>query len=141
MFKFRLEPALRYRASIVQKNQRELAVVNTKFQQEKDKLVDLKNKRKSISEKYSDELGNLTSEEMVFYDNYFSRASAEIDNQIQVIAEVQIKLDEKRHILNESIKQKKIIETVKNKAYENYLKIEKKKEEALLDEISSVEHL
>ena len=139
MFKFRLEPALRYRSSIVQKNQRELAVVNTKFQQEKDKLVDLKNKRKSISEKYSDELGNLTSEEMVFYDNYFSRASAEIDNQIQVIAEVQIKLDEKRHILNESIKQKKIIETVKNKAYENYLKLEKKKEEALLNEIASVE--
>jgi|TARA_B100000315_G_C14579177_1_gene589551 flagellar FliJ protein len=137
MFKFRLEPALRYRTSIVEKNQRELALVNNLFQQENDKLETLSNRKKNISEKYSDGLENLRLEEIIFYDNFFGGNFAEIKKQIQVVAEAQEKLDEKRAILNESIKQKRIIETVKKKAFEEYKQVERKKEEALLNEVAS----
>ncbi|HJP19333.1 MAG TPA: hypothetical protein QF468_11855 [Nitrospinota bacterium] len=78
MFKFRLEPALRYRSSIVEKNQRELAVVNNLSQQENDKLEALSNRNKNNSEKYSQGWENLTLEEMVFYDNFFSGNLVEI---------------------------------------------------------------
>ncbi len=137
MFKFRLEPALKYRSSIVKKNQRELAVVNNLSQQENDKLEALSNRKKNNSEKYSQGLENLTLEEMIFYDNYFSGNFAEIRKQRQVVAEAQEKVDKKRAILNESIKQKRIIETVKKKVFEEYKQAERKKEEALLNEVAS----
>ena len=137
MFKFRLEPALRYRSSIVEKNQRELAVVNNLSQQENDKLEALSNRNKNNSEKYSQGSENLTLEEMIFYDNFFSGNLVEIKKQRQVLAEAQKEVEKKRAILNESIKQKRIIETVKKKAYEEYKQLERKKEEALLNEVAS----
>ncbi len=137
MFKFRLVPALRYRSSIVEKNQRELAVVNNLSQQENDKLEALSNRKKNNSEKYSQGLENLTLEEIIFYDNFFSGNFVEIKKQRNVVAEAQKKVDEKRAILNESIKQKRIIETVKKKAFEEYKQVERKKEEALLNEVAS----
>lgn len=138
MFNFRLEPALRYRSSVVEKNQRELAVVNNLFQNKNDELEALLDRKKNNSEKRSQGLKNLTLEEMIFYDNFFGGNFAETVKQRQVVAEAQKKVDEKRDVLNESIKQKRIIETVKKKAFEEYKQVERKKEEALLNEVASI---
>lgn len=138
MFKFRLEPALRYRSSVVEKNQRELAVVNNMFQKENDELEFLLKRKKNNSEKHSQGLENLTLEEMIFYDSFFDGNFVATEKQRQVVGAGQKKVDEKRNVLNESIKQKKIIETVKKKAFREYLQVERKKEEALLNEITSI---
>lgn len=136
MFKFRLEPVLKFRARIVEKFQRELAEVNNAFYQEKDKLEAFKSKRIDSSKECCDSVVKLSITEMMFYDNYFNGMVIEIENQTMVVSESQKKVNEKRKFLIESIKQKKIIETVKERALEKYLQNEKKKEIALLDEVA-----
>lgn len=136
MFKFRLEPVLKFRARIVEKFQRELAEVNNTFYQEKDKLEVFKSKRIDSSKECCDSVGRLSVEEMLLYDNYFIGMVIDIENQTMVANEAQKKILEKRKFLIESIKQKKIIETVKERALKKYLQNEKKKETALLDEIA-----
>ena len=138
MFKFRLEPVLKYRSRIVEKFQRELAVVNNVLQKESDKLEILRSNQKSNSEEYCNQLRKLTLEDMVLYDKYFNGIVVEIEKQKQVIDEIQKKVDEKRATLIESVKQKKIIETVKKRDLMEYSKIEKKKEDAFLDEVSVI---
>ncbi len=136
MFKFSLEPVLRYRSSIVEKSQRDLAVVNNLLQQNIADLGKLMDTRKDNSIEYGTNLPELSLEEMIIFDNYFNGNFVDTVKQKQVAANAQKKVDEKRAILVEAIKQKKIIEAARKKALVEYKKIEKKKEEAFLDEVA-----
>lgn len=136
MFKFRLEPVLRYRSSIVEGYQRELAVVNNMLQQEIEKIDSLTANRKNNSEEYRNVLNELTLEEMLLYDNYFDGMHREINKQKRVVADDQKKVDEKRAVLIEAVKQKRIIETVRKRALTEYMRLENKKEEAVLNEVA-----
>ncbi len=135
MFKFRLEPVLKYRGRIVEKYQRELAGANNTLQQENDKLEAFRSTRKNYSEKYGYSLDKLTIEEMFLYANYFDRMIIEIEKQIQVAGKAHKKVDKKRVLLLESVKKKKIIEAVRKRALNEYKQKEKKKEMAFLDEV------
>lgn len=136
MFRFRLEPVLRYRSSVAESHQRELAVVDNMLQKENEKFETLMANRKNCSEKYGNVFDKLTLEEMIFYDNYFNGVHHEINKQKGVLVDARKKVDEKRAVLIEAVKQKRIIETVKKRALVEYIQLEKKKEEAVLNDVA-----
>jgi len=138
MFKFKLQPVLRYRKRIEEKFQIELGKIKIRYKEEKKKLYLLmQNKDECEREICSKYRKGIKLSDIILYFNFINKVKMDIDKQESVLKELKMKIEEKRKELLKASKERKIIEKLREKKEREYLEDLNRKERIFLDEIST----
>lgn len=114
----------------------ELAKAVRLLEEEKKKLKDLKDeKNKCMSEMGSKTFNGITVEKMRTYNAYISFLKEKIKKQTEKVKLAQEIVDKYREELIQFAKERKMLETLKEKQYQNYLKEQQRIEQRRIDEV------
>ncbi len=137
-FKFSMESLLNLKLSLENKKKEELGHAITLLKLEKDKLFQLENKRNDVIDLYKkgskDKIFVL---ELKNYNNYLLFIKKTIEEQLLIIKKAEINVEQKREEFINATKERKILDKLKEKHYENYLYEVKQEEQKIVDEIVS----
>ncbi|MBL0716728.1 MAG: flagellar export protein FliJ [Desulfosarcina sp.] len=137
MYKFSLEALLSHRKAIEESFQKELADLQRLLQEEMNRKINFEKKQ----EKVMTELKHKTSRQItvgdnLIYHNFIQRLAGNIDQQEQRVFAVKKKIENKRMVLLEAVKNKKALEKLKEKGLEAFIRKLARKEELLINEVA-----
>ena len=136
MFKYKLEPILSLKEKMEDNKKRELGLANQSYERakaEKAKLVETRNKAYEEAKIQNNNKVNI--EHLKQLNKYLNYMKHEIHLKEQEVIKAAIKVDEKRSELIEAVKERKILENLKELKLEEYKEEESKKENNIIDEI------
>lgn len=134
---FKLEQVLSYRGEIEKLCKQEFASAKQGFDQAHDELVRDEDKVNSLTQEFCNRQQELDCiDEMRMYSDFFARKREEIKNQKSRVEELDRVMNERREDLLEATKDKKVLESLKQKKTEEFRQEMKQKENDFLDEIS-----
>ncbi|MEI6127187.1 MAG: flagellar export protein FliJ [Pseudomonadota bacterium] len=138
MFQFKFKSVLTYRQQIEDVCQQEFAQSKNLWQKEKDKLEHyFALWKKCLDEWRVRQVDGVIILELELYQRYMLRLREEIRRQAEIVKECVRILDEKRAILLNAQKDKKMMEKLKEYHHEEYKAAELKKETKFLDEVAT----
>ncbi|HPV49385.1 MAG TPA: flagellar export protein FliJ [Smithellaceae bacterium] len=137
MFKFKLQSVLDYRLNIEEKILNEFSELKRELDRQKAMLEELKSERESMVAG----LRNMQSQTIKAHDIssilvYVDRLRESEKQQKQVIQQIMEAVDKKRQELVEAVKNRKIMENLKDKQKEEYIKDVNDTEQKDSDEMS-----
>jgi len=137
MFKFKLQSVLDYRLNIEEKILNEFSELKRELDRQKAMLEELKSERESMVAG----LRNMQSQTIKAHDIssilvYVDRLRESEKQQKQVIQQIMEAVDQKRKDLVEAVKNRKIMENLKDKQKEEYIKDVNDTEQKDSDEMS-----
>jgi flagellar FliJ protein len=139
MYKFPLGAVLKHRKFLEDNLQKELGVLKRLLVDDKKKLSDIKNaKRKYSKELQFKQQKSITVSDNLLYIRFIDRLSKRLDMQNDRVFQSEQNVDEKRKELLEALKNKKVLERLKEKGIETYKQNGLKKERIFLNEMASV---
>ncbi len=136
MFKYKLEPILALKEKLEESKKRELGLAHQcheKAKAEKEVLVKQREMAFREAEIQSNEKVNVRQlRQLNYYSNYIDKAIHSKNEEINLAAR---KVEQRRDELIEAVKERKILENLKEIHLEDYKEEEKKKENNIVDEI------
>ena len=139
MFRFRLESVLNYRRTIEENLLKELSELRRQLSLEEDRLkMMIFEKDRHITELGSLQKGGVTLqiEDIKLYFSYLNGLELKIKNQGDIIKKCQERVDKKLAEVVDAMKNRKILEVIKERGYREYTREINLKEQRLLDEIA-----
>ena len=138
VFKFRLQSVLNIKKQMEESLQDDLAKAIQAMENEKKVFNELKEEReRGLSEVNSEVSSGVTVEKLRNYNAYLSFVKQKISNQAERVKCSKETADKYREELVAAVKERKMLETLKEKQYSQYLKEEEKKQQRIVDEIVS----
>ena len=138
MFKFRLEGVLNYRRQIEENLERELADINKLLDIENKRLISYKEERDRYQEEFRRrQVEGIGVDEIKLYFDFLDGLDKMIQDQDKIVSAVCKRADLKREELITAMKNRKILETIRERKCGEYQKKEIKSEQGLLDEIAN----
>jgi len=136
--KFRFETVLKVHKEKENLIKKELGIINTHMQNQKDRLQFME----GVADEKKEELNQISGQDMsidkmVLYHNFFNGVKLERVRQEQVISEVTEKLNLKKQDLIQSMMKRRTMEIIKEREQTAFKKKQLKAEIALNDEIGS----
>lgn len=140
-FIFNMQSLLNIKEKLEDKSKTEYGKALNKLEEEKNILLSLENKKREniLSFKQSISL-SVKPNYIDSINKYISFIDKKIEEQQENIDKAKKFVEEKRLQLLEAIKQRKVLEALKEKEKENYFKEELKKEQKVIDEIVSYKY-
>ena len=135
-FKFRLRKILEHRETLENIKKGEFGKKQTELNKQREILESLKSKQTDILTEKASKM-NTTMYELQIYNNYILELDRQIEMQMKKIEEIKIEVEKARSELIEATKDKKIIEKLKLRDYQEFLYEEKKIEEKANDQFVS----
>lgn len=135
-FKFRLRKILEHRETLENIKKGEFGKIQTELNKQREILESLKSKQTDILTEKASKM-NTTMYELQIYNNYILELDRQIEMQMKKIEEIKIEVEKARSELIEATKDKKIIEKLKLRDYQEFLYEEKKIEEKANDQFVS----
>ena len=137
MYKFSLEPVLRHRKLIEEDLQKEFGVLKRQLFDEKERLSHFEQVRNRFSgELQQEQVKSISASDILLYANFIQQVSKEIERQSEKILEAEKNVDEKREELIGAMKNRKIIDRLKEKGIKAYVQAMSKKEQSLINEVA-----
>ena len=139
-FKFRLQVVLNMKEKELEKRLLELAKIQKSLQEAKDRLAKLDHYQKEINFALEDVFrsGNdLNITEVQRYRNYINKLIVDFSNQKVMITNINKLLAKKQQEVNEVLKEKKVLEKLKERQQKTYYLNFENAERKELDDISS----
>jgi flagellar FliJ protein len=139
MFRFRLESVLNYRRTIEENLLKELSELRRQLSLEEDRLkMMIFEKDSHINDLGSLQKGGVTLqiEDIKLYFSYLNGVELKIKNQGDIIKRCQERVDKKLIEVIDAMKNRKILEVIKERGYREYTREINLKEQRLLDEIA-----
>ncbi|WP_425449191.1 flagellar export protein FliJ [Dethiothermospora halolimnae] len=136
-FDFRLQKILEYKETIEQTKKTQYSREKRILDKEEDKLNEYVNKKKHISDERNEKIGRTTVGYLKNSNSYLHEINKAIKKQKKVVDNQKNNLYKAKQKLIESVKDKKSIEKLKEKDYENFLYLQRKEEEKVVDQIVS----
>jgi flagellar FliJ protein len=139
MFHFRLESVLNYRRTIEENLLKELSELRRQLSLEEDMLKEMIfEKDRHINELGSLQGGEITLkiEDIKLYFAYLNGLELKIKKQVDVIEKCQERANKKLAEVVDAMKNRKILEVIKERGYREYTREINLKEQRLLDEIA-----
>ncbi len=139
MFRFRLESVLNYRRTIEENLLKELSELRRHLSLEEDRLkMMIFEKGRHINDLGSLQKGGVTLqiEDIKLYFSYLNGLELKIKKQGDVIKKCQERVDKKLAEVVDAMKNRKILEVIKERGYREYTREINLKEQRLLDEIA-----
>lgn len=136
-FKFRLENVLALRTRIEQDKKRDLALVNKELVEATHKIGLFKGVVNQTSLKMKEKTKNTVDvAQVMFFNSYILQLKQLIQFQHQKVHEINQRLEEKRKILAVATQNRKIIEKLKEKQYDEFMKNAERQEQLFIDDIA-----
>lgn len=136
MFKFKLEPVLSLKEKIEDSKKRELGVATMhKEVLLNEKLQLMKKKEEAIQAVKSHNSTVVDVQSLKAFNQYSVYMDQAIKAKNKQVQEAQNKVDEKREELLEAVKERKILDNLKDIQNEVFMEEEKREEQRILDDI------
>ena len=136
MFKYKLEPILALKEKIEENKKREFGIAHQSYERAKsEKAILVKAQEQAYHAartQKNDSINIIQLKQLNHYTNYMKKEISAKDKEI-VSAEQQV--EQKRNELVEAVKERKILENLKEIQLQEYKEEENKKENARIDEI------
>ena len=126
-----------------EKIQNEVGLLNRTLENDKEKLSNLKmsvSSHDGCIEKILKEGGGVSIHEVGLHSMYMTHLSVQAQKQESVVERRSEKMFQKRVELGEAAKQRKMVETLRDKAWAEFLRQGDKKEQKELDEAAVIRH-
>jgi len=135
MYKFSLEPVLKYRKLLEEDLQKDFAVLKRQLLDERGRL----SKYEQVRDRFSEELQqkqmkNICVSDILLYSDYLQQVSKEIEKQLEKILEAEKNVDQKREELVGAMKNRKMIDRLREKGLKGHVQELSKKEQDLMNE-------
>ncbi len=138
-FKFSLQKIFDFRRSIEDKRAVELSDAQNALKKKQQILNQLNEKKEdiiNIKEKKHKQASNINLNQLKIKKDYILQLNKGIENQIKEVRDSNEKVEAKREKLISATRDKKILEKLKIKYYENYRKMKNQKEAKNEDEVA-----
>jgi flagellar FliJ protein len=137
MYRFNLEPLLNHRRYLEEVLQKELADLKIRLETEKDKLWALRQKRrKTVLQLQKNQTDGRPASEIKLYIDFVEQLLKEMKAQRQKILEAERLFNLKRQELVAAMKERKMLDRLKEKGLQAYEQEQLKKERNLMDEVA-----
>ncbi len=137
-FNFKLENILKVKSLKEDLAKVELANLQSQYRTEEIILQQLQNSYVNYQSQLKEkQQKSITIQEFSLYSCYFHKVSQEITKQAELLVSVKEQVSRQREKLVESVKERKILENLKQKKYQEFKKIILSKEQNFLDEIAT----
>lgn len=138
MFRFRLEKVLDYRKRTEEDRQRKLAKSLNILDKDEKRLGSLHERH----QRYQDDFNTVRSKGIwasmaLVYTNFFTRSSNEIEQQGERVLKSRIEANKKRVSLIEATKEKKVLEKLRERKFDEYQEEETRLEERIIDDTAT----
>ena len=135
--RFELEQVLKYRVDVERMRSQDFAVAKRDFEHASDRLILQETQMEKIANEFCQRHGELGCiEELRMYANFFSRKREEIKDQKERIELLGHVMNDRRETLLNATKDKKVLESLKDKKAKEFRQTMNQKEQAFMDEIS-----
>ncbi|HOY64931.1 MAG TPA: flagellar export protein FliJ [bacterium] len=143
MFKFRLQPVLKYREFIEEQKKMELAEKQRAHLEEKKREDMLKDMRYRYHEAMRDETAqtDISVTKLAFFQTYIFVIEKQIARQQERVFETSKKMAAAQQVLVEAKRSKEVLVKAKESAYGRYSYDEAVKDQKLLDDMGTVRHM
>lgn len=135
-FKFRLQKILEHRETLENIKKGEFGKIQTELNRQRQVLEEIKIKRTEILNEKASKT-HTTVYELQMYNSFIIDLDRQMVRQIEKIEQVKKEVDKAREELIDATKDKKIIEKLKLRDYQEFLYEEKKEEEKITDQFVS----
>jgi flagellar FliJ protein len=137
MYQFNLEALLNHRRYLVEVLQKELADLKIRLDAEKDKLWVLRQKkRKTVIQLQEKQTVGRPASEIKLYIDFVEQLSIKMEAQRQKVLNAERNFSLKRQDLVAAMKNRKILDRLKEKGLQAYELKQLKKERSLMDEVA-----
>lgn len=142
MFRYRLQPLLRYRKNLEDDQQRQLAAANRELFRELGVISDREKKRLAAMARIlrGYEEGRQDPGILVLYDRYLDGLSMDAANAAQRAERARLRADVERQKLMELVKKRRTLELHRDRLKERYDKEEDRSERIASDEMAIMRH-
>jgi len=139
MYKFPFSAVLKHRLFLEETLQKELGLLKRLLFDEKDKLVKYKTAINASSEELQNKQKQIISvAETLLYVRFIEQLSYQLELQKEKVLEVEKKLERKRIDLVDAMKNRKILEKLKEQGLSKYKEDTNRKEQCFMNEMASV---
>ncbi len=140
-FIFNMQGLLNIKEKLEEQSKTEYGKALSRLEQEKNILLNLENKKQENILSFKESINSGVKPNYIDNINkYINFIDKKIEEQIKNINKAEEIVEEKRLALLEAMKQRKVLEALKEKEKENYFKEELKKEQKIIDEIVSYKY-
>lgn len=139
-FIFKLQSVLNIKKQQEDSKKNELGKAIRALDAEKRKLADLEDTLESTVKKFNEKTRKATVNELIKYNEYLSLLNSRIRTQKENVNNAALYVDKVREELIIAVKERKILDKLKEKKYEEFLTEQKKLEQKTNDEIVSYNH-
>ena len=139
-FNFRLQAVLNVKTQQENNLKNELGKAIQKLETEKQKLVVLENALNDLDTEFNEKTKKATVKKLIEYNDYRSLLTAKIKLQKERVNCEAQNVDKVREELVKAVKERKILDKLKEKKKEEYLLEQKQLEQKTNDEIVSYNH-
>ncbi len=136
-FNFRLEKVLEYREKIEDINKAEFGKAKKKLDDEMNVFEEILLHKDNVIFNRENILSNATINDLKNYNQYLIRVKEKLASQKEVVEKAQDRVEKARKILLNSTIEKKTLENLKDRDFNNYLYYMKKEDEKITDQIVS----
>ena len=134
---FKLEQVLVYRHEMEKLCKQEFATAKQGFEKAHDELLREEERVRELTQEFCNRQQHLVCiDEMRMYSDFFARKRDEIKNQKERVEHLDLVLSDRREELLEATKDKKVLESLKQKKAQEFRQEMNLKERNFLDEIS-----
>lgn len=142
MFKFRFQTLLRYRKRIEERRERGFMTIKKRELEEREVLNRLNMEKAKLEGMFSLEKDKKDVDIYLLnlYENYMDALEEGILKQKDILEKVENESEKKRTALLSALKDRKIIERLKEREEANYLAWINKREQRLVDDISVIRY-
>jgi flagellar FliJ protein len=139
-FVFKLQPVLNVKRQVEDNIKNELGKAVRKLEEEKQKLTALVNALDGIVAEFNDKTRKTTVSKLILYNAYLSLLDLKIKQQKVNVNKASVNVDKIREELILAMKERKIMEKLKERRYELFLNDQKAAEQKTNDELAGYMH-
>jgi len=140
-FKFKLQPVLKHRQKKEDILKKELAEIRQLYEKEKQLLEQLKSKLAELQEELRvKQCSSVDASDIAVCSNYIDRVQREIETQVSRVADIAKEVIKAQERLMQASRDKKVLEKLHDKKYEEHKQESERIEQGLIDEIATVRH-
>jgi flagellar FliJ protein len=132
---FSLSSVLKFRKSAEEEAAREVAHIKKRLENEKGLLMEMEASKESAVTRYREKKG-LTVEEINIFHSFISTLDAEIIRQKKRVSDLVRECESKREELISAAMDKKIMETMRDREWEDYKRVMRLLDQKNMDEIA-----
>lgn len=140
-FNFKLQPVLHHRQTKEDLIKKELAEIKLLFEKEQALLSELKDKLAGLQDEFRGKQRlSFDPAEAVAYASCIEKTNHQIEEQLIKLTKIAKEMRKTQERLLEAAKDKKVLEKLYDKKYEEFKQEFEKTEQALIDELATVRH-